>query len=167
MEPDYATLTHKELGRALASRLADSVNPGATELQEAQNASVNSHLYFSELYFLCGFAVFHAVAAALGDSAASQEVRDGYLEAFKSQASENATTAALFRVFCSRLEAYQEVARDMAPADLTPLASRFGSFLSPSAEGKARLLAQKYGPVYFSTHIENTLNILRSAGLLT
>lgn len=167
MKLDYATLPRKELGRVLALNLSQSVNPGATELQEAQNANVNSNLYFNELYFLCGFAVCYALSISPMQAAYKDDVMKGYLEVFEEQALESSTQAAYVRVFRSRIAAYHEVAKDMQPTELTPIAVKFGSFLSDSTEGKARFLAHKYAPFYFSSHVEHTVNALRSAGLFS
>lgn len=166
MKPEDAIVSRQELGRALALHLSQSVNPGATELQEAQNAHVNSNLYFSELYFLCGFAICYAVGVADMPASSKDEVINAYLDVFAGQAHENPTAAAYVRVFRSRIAAYHEVAKAMKPADFGPIASKFGAFLGASGRGKARFLAHKYAPVYFSSHVEVTHQALRSAGLI-
>lgn len=166
MKPEDAIVSRQELGRALALHLSQSVNPGATELQEAQNAHVNSNLYFSELYFLCGFAICYAVSVADMPANSKDEVINAYLEVFAGQAHENSTAAAYVRVFRSRITAYHEVAQAMKPADFSPIVSKFGTFLDASNKSKARFLAHKYAPVYFSSHVEATNQALRSAGLI-
>lgn len=129
------------------------------------DAKIPIEQYHRELLILAGFAHDYAIVKLLSNSGVGKQVREGYLEVWKSMEKQNAESAALLRALILRCPEYAKAAEQIEPGTVTPIGLVFGGFLAPD-NGTAQILALTYAPAVYFSHFEGTVEVLRQARLI-